>query len=116
MEGLAELLSDMGLSGAHIGIEMDYLPAGDFACVEEADAFREMERRRGEAGAIAADQDAGRDRTAAPLVDDRRQGDHDRVRIALLRARRNWTLPALLTGTLYAEGARVLQVADHRDR
>ncbi|MGE3708984.1 MAG: M24 family metallopeptidase [Hyphomicrobiaceae bacterium] len=30
MERLADLLSDMGLAGAQIGIEMDYLPAGDF--------------------------------------------------------------------------------------
>ena len=30
MERLSELLSDMGLSAGRIGIEMDYLPAGDF--------------------------------------------------------------------------------------
>jgi Xaa-Pro aminopeptidase len=30
MKCLATLLTDMGLASAHIGIEMDYLPAGDF--------------------------------------------------------------------------------------
>ncbi len=31
METLAALLSDLGLANARIGVEMDYLPAGDFA-------------------------------------------------------------------------------------
>ena len=31
METLAALLSDLGLVNAHIGVEMDYLPAGDFS-------------------------------------------------------------------------------------
>ena len=36
MQCLAALLSDMGLSAGRIGIEMDYVPAGDFATLREA--------------------------------------------------------------------------------
>jgi Xaa-Pro aminopeptidase len=36
MTCLAALLSDMGLSAGRIGIEMDYLPAGDFAVLRDA--------------------------------------------------------------------------------
>jgi Xaa-Pro aminopeptidase len=36
MACLAELLSDLGLASARIGIEMDYLPAGDFAALQRA--------------------------------------------------------------------------------
>jgi Xaa-Pro dipeptidase len=35
MACVAALLSDMGLASARIGIEMDYLPAGDFAALRE---------------------------------------------------------------------------------
>ncbi len=33
---LADQLSELGFSGAHIGLEMDYLPAGDFARLKAA--------------------------------------------------------------------------------
>jgi Xaa-Pro aminopeptidase len=36
MACLAKLLSDMGLAAARVGIEMDYLPAGDFAQLQRA--------------------------------------------------------------------------------
>jgi len=36
MACLAKLLSDMGLASARIGIELDYLPAGDFAALQRA--------------------------------------------------------------------------------
>jgi Xaa-Pro aminopeptidase len=36
MDCLANLLSDMGLASARVGIEMDYLPAGDFAQLQRA--------------------------------------------------------------------------------
>jgi Xaa-Pro dipeptidase len=36
MACLAQLLSDLGLAAARIGIEMDYLPAGDFAALQRA--------------------------------------------------------------------------------
>jgi Xaa-Pro aminopeptidase len=36
MKCLAALISDMGLSATRIGIEMDYLPAGDFAALQRA--------------------------------------------------------------------------------
>jgi len=35
MQALARLLSDLGLSSARIGIELDYLPAGDFATLKK---------------------------------------------------------------------------------
>lgn len=35
MERLAELLTDMGLAGARVGVEMDYLPAGDLAALSK---------------------------------------------------------------------------------
>jgi Xaa-Pro dipeptidase len=36
MQTLAGLLSDMGLGAARIGIEMDYLPAGDYLALRKA--------------------------------------------------------------------------------
>jgi Xaa-Pro aminopeptidase len=47
MECLATLLSDMGLAVARIGIEMDYLPAGDFA---------QLQRSMPDASFVAAEQ------------------------------------------------------------
>src|SRR5215212_1933048 len=35
MQVLADLLSKHGLAGARIGIELDYLPAGDFTALRE---------------------------------------------------------------------------------
>jgi Xaa-Pro dipeptidase len=35
MAVLGQLLTEMGLAGANVGIEMDYLPAGDFAKLKE---------------------------------------------------------------------------------
>ena len=45
MEVLADLLRKHGLAKARIGIEMDYLPAGDFAELQTAPAGRDVHRR-----------------------------------------------------------------------
>jgi Xaa-Pro dipeptidase len=62
MEVLASQLRELGLASGHIGIEMDYLPAGDFELAAQGAARARFERVRGDAGAAAPDQDAGRDR------------------------------------------------------
>jgi Xaa-Pro aminopeptidase len=53
MESLAVLLADMGLSSARIGLEMDYLPAGDFA---------DLQKRLPEARFVAAEKRLARSR------------------------------------------------------
>ncbi len=62
MDVLAELLRKHGLAKARIGIEMDYLPAGDLAALQELLPEARFSRGAESAGAPAPDQNAGGDR------------------------------------------------------
>jgi len=68
MKTLAALLTDMGLAAARIGIEMEYLPAGDFTTLWQALPKGEFQQSRSLLCALAPAQDAGRDRTAAQAL------------------------------------------------
>ena len=115
MEVLAELLRKHGLANARIGIEMDYLPAGDFAALRELLAAGELRAGAGHAGAAARDQDAGGDRHPAPAVAHRRQGDHRGLSLGARGLERDGPRRGAHPRHLRA-GRRILQADDRGDR
>ncbi len=98
--------TDLGLASARIGIEMDYLPAGDFAALQQRAAeARRSAPAEAALARLAADQDAGGDRAAAPALAHRRRVDHRRVRGGRRPATPRWTSPPHMTRGIYAHGA-----------
>ena len=94
MDVLADLLRNAtALAESRIGIEMDYLPAGDFAALRERLPAGPFCAGAGHARAPARDQDAGGDRYSAQAVAHRRPGDHRSLSRGARAARARWTWP-----------------------
>ena len=105
MAKLAGQLTGLGLAGATIGIEMDYLPAGDFAALSRLLPERALEAGRGVARPPAADQDRG---TKSRCCAGSRASPTRRspTRTPPCRpAAAKWTSPRQLTRGVYALGA-----------
>ena len=110
MAVLADLLRKQGLAEAEIGIEMDYLPAGDFAALRELLPKAQFAPAQALLARLRADQDAGGDRDPAPAVAHRRQGDHRRLSCGARRRSSEMDLAAALTRGVYEQGAEYFKL------
>ena len=105
MAKLAAQLTGLGLAGATIGIEMDYLPAGDFAALSTLLPKARWKPAEALARTPAADQDPGRNRAAAPALAHRRPGDHRLATPPCTAGSSEMDIAAALTRGVYALGA-----------
>ena len=103
--------------GAQIGIEMDYLPAGDFAAAARSCCRRRTSRRRRPCwrgcAQIKTPEEIER---PAPAVAHRRQGDHRRVSRRCMPGASEMDLGGGAHARHLRAGRRVFQADDRRDR
>jgi Xaa-Pro dipeptidase len=105
MERLSELLSDMGLSGAHIGIEMDYLPAGDFDALKKrmpSAKWSGVEAKLARSRQIKSPDEIELLRRLSMIADKSITTAFESVSAGDTE----FDIAGALTGTLYAEGAQ----------
>ncbi len=104
MERLSELLADMGLAGGRIGVEMDYLPAGDFAALSQrlpAATWIGCEALLARLRQIKSRDEIELLKRLSMIADKSIKTAFD----AVGPGRTEFDIAGALTGTLYAEGA-----------
>ena len=109
MERLADLLSDMGLSKGRIGLEMDYLPAGDFAALAKrlpGARFEAYEARLSRLRQLKTAEEIALLRRLSMIADTSIKTAFDRVKAGSTEL----DIASALTGTLYAEGTETFKL------
>jgi Xaa-Pro dipeptidase len=109
MDRLADLMSDMGLAHARVGLEMDFVPAGDFARLTERLSDVEWSPAEGllaRLRQIKTPQEIDVLRRLSMIADKAIKTAYE----AVAPGRTEFDLAGALTGTLYAEGAEYFKL------
>lgn len=109
MERLADLLDDMGLAGARIGIEMDFTPAGDFAVLGKRlpnARWLPIEAPLARLRQIKTANEIDLLRRLSLIADKAIKTAYD----AMKPGNTEFDLAGVLTGTLYEEGAEYFKL------
>ena len=109
MDRLADLLSDMGLSKARIGLEMDYLPAGDLAALSKrlsGAGWAAFEATLARLRQLKTAEEIALLRRLSMIADKSIKTAFDKVKVGSTEL----DIASALTGTLYAEGTETFKL------
>lgn len=109
MERLADLLSDLGLSKARIGLEMDYLPAGDLQALGKRlpqARFEAVEAKIARLRQLKTADEIALLRRLSMIADKSIKTAFDSV----AAGKSELDIASALTGTLYAEGTETFKL------
>lgn len=109
MDRLADLLGDIGLAKSRIGLEMDYLPAGDFAALAKRLPVARFEAVEAKLARLRQLKDADEIallRRLSMIADKSIKTAFDKV----AAGKSELDIASALTGTLYAEGTETFKL------